>query len=593
MKCSHPLLFALCISALSLAWPAAAKQAHKLAPPEQTETITLRAGELPAVSLTPDILYRVLLAEIGAARGYYDLASSTLLGLARDTSDPRFAKRAFQYSMADRNVARALSAAREWALLSPKDPEAVASSLALAASSGETEGLAKALWQRIEKASNKEQAVAQAAAIVGKMQDRELALEVLEQALHDPVMALPVSHLALSDAAWGASDPYRAVEEANKALELDPNLEAAAQRLLEYGMKVDPDTAVAQAQAYVAGHPDAEKLQLMLVNRLVERRRYEDALFQVRQMRARNPENFDLLYTEAEVNIRAERYKEARALLNQYISVQTQRRQSINDESTNAAADASDARLLLVQIAEKEDNLKEAIAQLDRIDDPALAFQAQVHKAVLQGRMGDLKRAESTIGRLDPKDKHERAVVALTLASIYRESGRTDKAVEILQKADREMPDSTEIKYDLAMLYERQGNTDQFEKLMKRVIELDPDNANAYNSLGYTYADQNRNLDQAQDLLERALDLDPDNPYILDSVGWYLYRTGDYQAAIEYLQRSYDNLPTAEVGAHLGEVLWMDGLRDQAITVWRKAYDMDASNEILNETLKRLGVTLK
>src|SRR3546814_12187439 len=83
-------------------------------------------------------------------------------------------------------------------------------------------------------------------------------------------------------------------------------------------------------------------------------------------------------------------------------------------------------------------------------------------------------------------------------------------------------------------------------------------NANAYNALGYTYADQNRLLDEAEDLLERALDLDPDNPYILDSVGWYLFRVGDYEAAIEYLERSYRQLPSAVVAAHLGEVLWAD-----------------------------------
>src|SRR3546814_9451231 len=105
------------------------------------------------------------------------------------------------------------------------------------------------------------------------------------------------------------------------------------------------------------------------------------------------------------------------------------------------------------------------------------------------------------------------------------------------------------------MVYGRQGKRDEFEALMRRVIELDPNNANAYNSLGYTYADQNRNLDEAQDLLERALDLDPDNPYILDSVGWYLFRTGDNEAAIEYLERSSRQLPTADVAAPLGEVL--------------------------------------
>jgi len=128
---------------------------------------------------------------------------------------------------------------------------------------------------------------------------------------------------------------------------------------------------------------------------------------------------------------------------------------------------------------------------------------------------------------------------------------------------------------------------------MKRVIELDPNNANAYNSLGYTYADQNRQLDEAQDLLERALDLDPDNPFILDSVGWYLYRSGDYEAALEYLQRSYDQLPTADVAAHLGEVLWVSKRNDEARRIWREGMEKDPKNPTLLGTLKRLGVTLK
>src|SRR3546814_19738769 len=109
------------------------------------------------------------------------------------------------------------------------------------------------------------------------------------------------------------------------------------------------------------------------------------------------------------------------------------------------------------------------------------------------------------------------------------------------------MPDTPEIKYDLAMLYERQGKLDEFETLMRRVIELDPDNANAYNSLGYTYADQNTQLDEARDLLDHALELEPNNPFILDSMGWYLYRVDDLQGALDYLQRSYRQLPSADV----------------------------------------------
>lgn len=592
MKLSIPLLFAVC-APLFVQWPGTAWSAPADAPDEHVEIIRLRPGELPAVKLTADILYRILASEIAASRGSYDMAGQTMLDLAAETSDPRLAKRAFQFSMAGRDLPRALAAAREWALLAPQDPEAVASSLALAATNGQTSGLADALWTRIEKAEDKERAVAQASAIVSKMPDKQLALEVLEKALHPSVRGLPVSHLAISDAAWAASEPGRALEEAQKVLVLEPGSEAAAQRVLEYGLKVDPEAAIAQTRAYVAAHPDSRKLQLMLINRLVGRNEFQLALAQVQAMRRRAPEDFDLLFTEAEVNIRAERYDDARKLLNEYINVQTQRRAAISDKATSAVADTSDARLLLVQIAEKENRLDEAIAQLDRIDEGALRFQAQVHKAVLQARLGNIAQARSTIDALKPQDTHERSVAALTLATIYREAGRTDTAVELLVKADETLPDTPEIKYDLAMLYERQGKMSEFEALMRRVIELDPDNANAYNSLGYTYADQNRELDEAQDLLERALELDPGNPYILDSVGWYFFRRGDHQAAIEYLERSYSQLPSADVAAHLGEVLWVTGQTDEARRIWREGMAEDAENETLVDTLQRLGVNLE
>lgn len=591
MKLSIPLLFTVFAPVIVAVQGAHAAPVQEV--PEQIELIRLRAGELPDVKLTADIMYRILAAEIAATRGDYDMAGQTFLDLARETSDPRLAKRAFQFSMASRDLGRALTAARMWAALAPKDPEAVAASLALAASNGHTSGLASALWARIEKADDKEQAVAQASAIVSKMPDKRLALEVLEKALHPSVRSLPVAHLALADAAWAASEPARALDEARQALALDQDSEGAAQRVLEYGLKVDAAAAIAETRAYLRSHPDSRKLQLLLVNRLVDRREFDAALGQVRTMRQRAPEDFDLLYTEAEVNIRAERYEDAKSLLNEYINVQIQRRRSVHDKASSAGSDASDARLLLVQIAEKQGKLKEAIAQLDLIDDPSLAFQAQIHKAVLLSRQGDLAAARRTIDKLKPQDKQERSVAALTLASIYREGGRTDTAVDILVKADQDLPDTAEIKYDLAMLYERQGKTAEFEALMQRVIELDPNNANAYNSLGYTYADQNRNLDEAQDLLERALELEPDNPYILDSVGWYLFRTGDYQAAIEYLERSYVQLPSAEVAAHLGEVLWVSKRQDDARRIWREGMAKDPKNETLLQTLKRLGVNLE
>lgn len=583
-------LFLAALAPVLVAWPRAADAADK--PRDQVELIRLRPGELPSVKLSADILYRVLAAEIAASRGEFEMASETLFDLARETSDPRLAKRAFQFALSGRDMVKALRAARLWALLSPNDPEAVASSLALAASNGQTSGLASALWTRIDKAENKEQAIVQASAIVSKLNDKRVALDVLEKALHPSVRSLPVAHLALADAAWAADEPTRALSEAKAAQKLEPDSDAAAQRILEYGLKVDPVAAIRDTRAFLDKRPASRKLQLMFVNRLVDRHEFDAALAQVSAMRRNAPEDFDLLYTEAEVNVRAERYDTAQALLREYINVQTQRRQSIDDRASNAGSDASDARLLLVQIAEKQNRLNDAIAQLDLIDDSSLRFQAQIHKAVLQARLGNLAQARRTIEVLKPQDAHESSVAALTLASIYREAGRTDEAVDILVRADASNPNSAEIKYDLAMLYERQGRMPEFEALMRRVIDLDPNNANAYNSLGYTYADQNRRLDEAEDLLERALELDPNNPYILDSVGWYLFRTGDNEAAIEYLQRSFEQLPTADVAAHLGEVLWVTKRNDEALKVWKTGLEKEPGNETLMRTLKRLGVKL-
>lgn len=586
MKLSSLLFWAVSAS-LCVQFPAAASAAQD----EVVEQIRLRAGEPPAVALTSELLYRILLSEIAAQRGDFDVASAQFLSLAKDTSDPRLAQKAFRAAIIDRNMARAHEAAQQWVLLAPGDPEAVASSLALAASNGQTAGMASALWQRIEKADDKDNAILQAAAIISKLNDKQVALDVLERTLRAPVRSLPVSHVVLSDAAWAAGDAPRALDEARQAQALDPALESAAQRVLEYGMSVDPQAALAETRSYIQAHPDANKVQLLLANHLVRRGDFDGALNVVHTLRQRTPEDFDLLYTEAEINFRADRLDAARSLLLQYVNVQTQRRQSVDDRVTDAMGDSSDARLMLVKIAEKQGDLAEAIRQLEQIDDPSLVFQARIHKAVLESRQGNLAQARRTIDALEPANDRERAVVALTLSSILREGGRTEQAVEVLVEADKALPNTSEIKYDLGMLYERQGRFEEFEALMRRVIELQPEDANAYNSLGYTFVDQDTRLDEARDLLEKALELEPDNPYILDSVGWYFFRVGDHDSAREYLERSYQLMPAADVAAHLGEVLWHQGRRDQARRIWRDAFKKDAGNEVLNKTMKRFGVS--
>lgn len=588
MKFTPTLLF----FALLPAWVSSA-QAQEVLPRETpVEEIHLRAGELPAVNLTGELLYRVLAAELAAQRGEFDMASGWFLGLARDTSDPRLAQKAFQASVLARNMERAQRAAQQWVLLAPDDQDAVASAMALAASNGRTSGMASALRARIERAQDADLAIMQAAAIVSKLNDKAAALDVLEKTLTESMRELPVAHLVLSDAAWAAGKAERALQEARQAQHLDPSNEGAAQRALEYGMGVNPEQAFTQARSFLQRHPQAGKLAVQLASHLARQGRIDEALEVVSQQQRHAPEDFDLLRFEAELNLQAGRMDRAKSLLHTYIQVQTQRRASVNDQSTNAASEASDARLLLVQIAQKEGNLHEAIEQLDLVDDPAVSFQAQIHKAVLFGQLGNLAEALRTLDALQPHSDEEQAVLMLTQATIYRDAGRSEQAVELLEQADQRLPDTIEIKYDLGMLYERQGRFEDFERMMRDIIAIDPDNANALNSLGYTFADQNVRLDEAHDLLERAVHLEPDNPFILDSIGWYHYRAGNLPLARSYLERSYQLMPAADVAAHLGEVLWQKGERDEARRVWREALSADPQNDVLRKTLRRLGVEL-
>lgn len=559
---------------------------------EPTEYFYIDADGSHRVLDGASLVYRTLVGEMAVAEHDFALAAETFLELAQDTKDPRYAERAFRLAMAEQDINLGVHAAQLWAQLDPENPDARATALALEASTGETEGMAHTLRHRIEMSTDKEQAVIQAMGIVSRMVDPFLALEVFEASLPDDVRDLMVSHMAMADLAWAAQEPERASQEALAALQRSPESEAAAMRVLEYGLAVNPDQAFAAAKQYARSYPQSRQLHLMLINRLVDHERHDEALALLHQMSEHNPEDFDLMFIEAEVYRQGGRLEQAKKMLREYIEVQKQRRLTVDDSVSTALSRISDARLALVQIAEQEEDYPEAIRQLDLIEEPGFAFQARVHRAVLEARMGQMEQAQRTLDTAGTRSNQDEVIVELTRAAIYHEAKQIDKAIEVLERANRQMPDVTEIKYDLGMLYVQNGEDRKFERLMREIIELDPEHANAYNALGYIYADQNRNLEEAQNLLEQAMELDPDNPYILDSVGWYLYRVGDLEAAFEYLARSYELLPAADVGAHLGEVLWVKGRKDEAMRVWKEAHENEPDNETLRETLERFKINL-
>jgi outer membrane biogenesis lipoprotein LolB len=149
----------------------------------------------------------------------------------------------------------------------------------------------------------------------------------------------------------------------------------------------------------------------------------------------------------------------------------------------------------------------------------------------------------------------------------------------------------SEVLFLYALGQEKAGNLEKMEDALQSLLKNNPNDANALNALGYAFAERNIRLTEALYLINKANQLTPNNPFILDSLGWVNYRLGNNDLAIKYLQESFDQLAEAEVGAHLGEVLFKAGKEADADIVWRKAESINANNSTLKETLRRLRPT--
>jgi tetratricopeptide (TPR) repeat protein len=161
-------------------------------------------------------------------------------------------------------------------------------------------------------------------------------------------------------------------------------------------------------------------------------------------------------------------------------------------------------------------------------------------------------------------------------------------ALAVFDAGLRMLPDDGELMYARALMLAEAGRHDDMERDLRRMIELDPNDADALNALGYTLADQGRNLDEAAALLARAVKITPDSAALLDSLGWLAYRRGDLDGALEKLRAAHARLDDPEVSAHLGEVLWRKGERDEARRIWAAALEREPAHRTLRETMERL-----
>ena len=258
---------------------------------------------------------------------------------------------------------------------------------------------------------------------------------------------------------------------------------------------------------------------------------------------------------------------------------------------------------------------------------PAGAMLAAYEKIILaKSKQGDTNAALDLADRLITTLKSPLPMLEVK-ARVYRDAGRYDDAVaayeEVIKtaKADDRFDAEQKERIDLQMRYVITGvyvdakQTAKAVKLLKDIVKEKPDVATYRNDLGFIMADANLELDRAETEVRKALELDKEmraklldegkieesvakqeNAAYLDSLGWVLYRKGQFDEALKYLElamRDPEEGNHIEIFDHVADCLLAVGKKDEAVSVWEKSLKLQDVSPRDVERRKKVTEKLK
>ena len=236
------------------------------------------------------------------------------------------------------------------------------------------------------------------------------------------------------------------------------------------------------------------------------------------------------------------------------------------------------------------------IAETLKKPERAIALYSQVPQGSPMRRLSEMQLglALAEVGKVDEAKKHLRELIdldpkdirsyvaygsVLSDAKDYKEMAVTyDKAIEILGPVPKRSDWS--IYFQRGIAYERLKEWEKAEPSFKKALELNPDQPQVLNYLGYSWVDKNMNLDEGLNMIRRAVDLKPDDGYIVDSLGWAYFRLGQFDEAVAELERAAELMagdPT--INDHLGDAYWRVGRKLEAVFQWNQTLELKPEEE--------------
>lgn len=318
-------------------------------------------------------------------------------------------------------------------------------------------------------------------------------------------------------------------------------------------------------------HFSPQEVSLRLVNISLRLKQPEKALQYIKQ----GPDSIPFKLTAANMLLDAHHYLQAEGILKQI---------------ANMPDAPPDTYLLLAELAfEHRRDLKLAFSWLDKIaHDSKAAPKAKLFRIQLLADDNQIAKAIKTA--LDGQKEYPEMPEFFDFE--IRLLARQKKSAEALEAATRALdkwPNNTDLNFLYGSLLDEAGKKKEAMNVMEKLLEKQPDNFQALNYVGYTLAEENRDLERALKLLEKADQLSPNQSYIIDSLAWALFRLGQNEAAIEKIRKAValsDNADAA-IWEHYGDIASKLGYKEEARKAYRKAISLNPAN--INTLRQRLA----
>jgi len=518
-----------------------------------------------------DRTYHILMAEIALQRGENATGIEEYLKAAQAGESVETAAQATRTAFDYGYDRIAYQAAQRWVELAPEDAEARRYAGRLALRHQQVEQAAEHLEAAAAADGADDAAFRELVSILmqdGHPEDAFAVAQRLADAYDDNAYARATA----ASAALRADEVETAIEHARRARELAPD-EPRAILLLARALEADEQIEAALETAAPLGDEQDLDVRLDYALFLAGAERPDEARTVVNRILQDEPEQADAWRATALISLQQGDYDAAWSDFSELLQ---------SGEHTN------ETLFYLGTIAEEREEWFQAMRLYSQVGEGGPQLAAQQRVSIILTRLGQAEGALSQLERFARRHPRQALDVRFTEAQLLEAIERYDEALAAYDEILAAKPPSLGLLLSRAELELARGDTEAAIEGYREALALRPDSATALNALGYTLADRTDRLREARKLIERALDKEPDNAAIIDSMGWVLFRQGEPEAALPYLERAWEMIRDPEVAAHLGETLWALERREEAREILQEAYDEFPGSEPLRETLQRL-----